>query len=574
MHRRVFAFDFDGTLAENGIVPQALQKALERLRTAGYALFLVTGRRYGSIALGTLGNVFTGIVWENGAVLSQAAANQVSLPFGTLDPRLIEALEAADVPLEHGRAIVATWTPHGETVRRVLNVWGGEAMVVQNKGALMILPAGTAKGAGLERLMQLCGYSPRNLVAFGDAENDLSLLELSEFGVAVADAVPTLKAAADLVMTQPGPAGVLEALDMYWLKGHAPNAPMHGERRIPLGEDEAGVPVSLPGGALASGNLGVFGDSFSGKSWVTGLLIEGMHHAGYQILVIDPEGDFRGLRDLPNFVAIVGDQQTLPEPASVVGLLETGTVSAVLDLSMYPVSKRVAYMAKLLRALRHLKEHMFRPHWIVMEEAQDFLQPNGNPVLAALQPMLASGGWAFVSYRPDQLAGAVLAALNHHLLTHLSAPKALQTVGQALRPQLKRSPSDTPPRHVLLSGQYLVRLRSNSRRVGHIRHLYKYFDTPLPEHQRFYFHNNDGFVGRQAASLYEFLQCLRTVPVESLTYHGVRGDFAAWAESTLGDGELATQLHKLTHRPLCGETLRETLVQRVAARHLAVEAMR
>jgi hydroxymethylpyrimidine pyrophosphatase-like HAD family hydrolase len=188
MHRRVFAFDFDGTLAENGIVPQALQKALERLRTAGYALFLVTGRRYESIALGSFGDVFTGIVWENGAVLSHAAANEVCLPFGTLNPCLIEALEAAHVPLEHGRAIVATWTPHGETVRRILNVWGGEAVVVQNKGALMILPAGTAKGAGLERLLRLCGYSPRNLIAFGDAENDLSLLELGEFGVAVADA--------------------------------------------------------------------------------------------------------------------------------------------------------------------------------------------------------------------------------------------------------------------------------------------------------------------------------------------------------------------------------------------------
>lgn len=573
MHRRVFAFDFDGTLAENGIVPQSLQKALEHLRTAGYALFLVTGRRYESVALGSFGDVFTGIVWENGAVLSHAAANQVSLPFGTLDPRLIEALEAAGVPLEHGRAIVATWTPHGETVRRILNAWGGEAMVVRNKGALMILPSGTAKGAGLERLLRLCGYSPRNLVAFGDAENDLSLLELGEFGVAVADAVPTLKAAADLVMTQPGPAGVQEALDTYWLKGRTPDVPVRGERRIPLGEDEAGIPVSLPGAALAGENLGVFGDSFSGKSWVTGLLIEGMHHAGYQILVIDPEGDFRGLRDLPNFVAISGDQQTLPEPTSVVRLLETGTVSVVLDLCMYPVSKRVAYVAELLRALRPLKERLFRPHWIVVEEAQDFLQPDESAVLAALRPMLA-GGWAFVSYRPDQLAGVVLAALNHHLLTCLSEPKALQIVRQALRPQLKKSPSDTPPRHVLLSGQYLVRLRSNSRRVSHIRHLYKYFDTPLPEHQRFYFHDNEGFVGRQAASLYEFLQCLRTVPVESLAYHGVRGDFAAWAESTLGDGELATQLHKLTHRPLCGEALRETLVQRVAARHLEVEAMR
>ena len=106
-------------------------------------------------------------------------------------------------------------------------------MVVQNKGALMILPSGASKGAGLERLLRLCGYSPRNLVAFGDAENDLSLLELGEFGVAVGDAVPTLKAAADLVMTQPGPAGVLEALDTYWLKGHAPTVPVRRERRIP-----------------------------------------------------------------------------------------------------------------------------------------------------------------------------------------------------------------------------------------------------------------------------------------------------------------------------------------------------
>ena len=54
---------------------------------------------------------------------------------------------------------------------------------------------------------------------------------------------------------------MLEALDTYWLKGDTPNVPVRGEHQIPLGEDEAGVPVSLPGAALASGNLGVFGDS-------------------------------------------------------------------------------------------------------------------------------------------------------------------------------------------------------------------------------------------------------------------------------------------------------------------------
>jgi|GEM_PF-5467806 len=57
MHRRVLAFDFDGTLAENGRVPPALQTALERRRAADYALFLVTGRRFQGVALGSLADI-------------------------------------------------------------------------------------------------------------------------------------------------------------------------------------------------------------------------------------------------------------------------------------------------------------------------------------------------------------------------------------------------------------------------------------------------------------------------------------------------------------------------------------
>ena len=54
MYRRVLAFDFDGTLAEQGTVPLALQTALEQLHTSGCALFMVTGRRFAGVQLGAI----------------------------------------------------------------------------------------------------------------------------------------------------------------------------------------------------------------------------------------------------------------------------------------------------------------------------------------------------------------------------------------------------------------------------------------------------------------------------------------------------------------------------------------
>ena len=84
MHRRILAFDFDGTLAENGVVPPQLSTALEQLYAAGYVLFLVTGRLTKSLSFGGLGGLFTGIIWENGAVLYDSANDETHFPFDRL----------------------------------------------------------------------------------------------------------------------------------------------------------------------------------------------------------------------------------------------------------------------------------------------------------------------------------------------------------------------------------------------------------------------------------------------------------------------------------------------------------
>jgi HAD superfamily hydrolase (TIGR01484 family) len=575
MYRRVMAFDFDGTLAVDGVVPPEVETALEQCRAGGHELFLVTGRRFETVALGHLGSLFTGIVWENGAVLAHTASGETYLPFGQLDARLRKAIEESGIPFERGLAITATWTPHDEALWRILRSHGSSTSIEYNKGAVMVLPPGATKGAGLERLLSLCGLSPRNLAAFGDAENDLSMLTLAEVAVAVADAVPAVIETSDVIASAPGPRGVLEILREYPLGGRFLDISLKRERPILLGQTEAGVAASIPAARLAGRNLGVFGNSATGKSWMVGLIAEGLHHEDYQVLLIDPEGNFRGLRVLPRFVSISGDRTTLPPPPAVVSLIDEGGVSLVLDLSQYPVTLRHQYLAELIRALRPVRERKFRPHWIVLDEAQEFLF-EGSEVATLVRPLLDAGGWAFVSYRPDRLGDSVLASLHQCLLTRLTDSRVgdyLRT-HSAIRGLQATGFDQIPMGSALLCGGDIIRMRPAIRRVPHVRHLYKYLDTPLPPGKRFSFRTEKEHLKVEAASLYELSRLIPTLPLESLEYHDRREDFVKWADTTLGDGTLASRLRKVANRRYRGEELREALNQVVSTHYEELRQLR
>lgn len=573
MYRRVLAFDFDGTLAENGQVPAALQKTLEQLHMAGCLLFLVTGRRYQSLNLGLLEKVFTGMVWENGAVYHHVATNEVYMPFGYIAPHLTAALEDAGIPLDYGLSIVSTWRAYEDAVMQVLDDQGGGATVMRNKGAVMLLPPGASKGTGLQSLLDICGLSTRNLVSFGDGENDLSMLQISEIGITMANAVLSMKKNADLVTAQPGPAGVLEALERYWLNGSPLDLESQHPRWVPIGDDvREDAPAFLPGVDLVGQNLGIFGGSGSGKSWLAGLIAENLHLSGYQLLLIDPEGNFGGLKMLPRMVVLSGDEKTLASPELVTLLLEQNNVSVVIDLVAYPEESRQAYVTDLIRWLHPLREHKIRPHWIVLEEAQQFISDLDSALVKVLLSLMPGGGWAVISYHPEWLAGPVFHALQHYIVTGFDDPEIAEAVRSLLNAPEDTSMVDIPEMHVLLDDHRLVRLKKGARRVRHVRHLYKYIDMPLPPTKRFYFHDEKGPLDLEAASLYEFKQILTTLPLSSLCYHHRRGDFIKWVRGSLDDQELSESLERLAAQPLTGEALRKALLQRVTARYIDLHA--
>ncbi|MBE6713109.1 MAG: HAD family phosphatase [Ruminococcaceae bacterium] len=62
-----------------------------------------------------------------------------------------------------------------------------------------ILPKGVSKGNVLRKMAELLGIEMKNTVAVGDYNNDISMVRAAGLGFAVANAVPEVKQAADLV---------------------------------------------------------------------------------------------------------------------------------------------------------------------------------------------------------------------------------------------------------------------------------------------------------------------------------------------------------------------------------------
>ncbi|MEO1132058.1 MAG: HAD family hydrolase [Cyanobacteria bacterium J06639_1] len=215
MRYPILATDYDGTLATDGAVDRATLDALHRYKQAGGQVFLVTGRR-----LPQLKQVFPQldicdrVVAENGALLYDPTDDRVRALVPSPPEAFAKALEQQGVePLAIGQVIVAAWHPHEATVRQTIRDLALDLDVILNKRAIMVLPKGVDKAFGLNRLLEELGIASDRVAGIGDAENDIHLLDACGFKVAVANALPVLKARADYITKAERGAGVSECVD-------------------------------------------------------------------------------------------------------------------------------------------------------------------------------------------------------------------------------------------------------------------------------------------------------------------------------------------------------------------------
>ena len=92
----------------------------------------------------------------------------------------------------------------------------GDITYSTNNGLIEIVPSGISKATGVAELAGPLGLTDADIVAFGDMPNDVPMLSWAGRGVAMGNAHPEAKAAADEVTTTNAEDGVATVLERWW----------------------------------------------------------------------------------------------------------------------------------------------------------------------------------------------------------------------------------------------------------------------------------------------------------------------------------------------------------------------
>jgi hydroxymethylpyrimidine pyrophosphatase-like HAD family hydrolase len=530
------ATDYDGTLAHDGRVTAETLEALRRLKESGRKILLVSGRQLPELQQVFLEHeIFDLIVAENGALLWNPQTRAETLLAEPPPPRFAEELRRRGaLPLSEGRVIVATWQPHETTVFETIRDLGLEMQVIFNKGAVMILPSGVNKASGLKAALDLLGLSPHNVVTVGDAENDHALLQLGEAGVAVSNALPSLKEKADFVTAGDHGRGVTELIDALLRDDLAGLEKPLQRHDLEIGRCDDGTLVRVP--PYGAGIL-IAGTSGGGKSTLAAGFIERLTERQYQYCIIDPEGDFAETEN----AVVLGNAKRAPAVEEVMTALRRPRQNCVVNLIGIALADRPAYFEKLFSDLLQLRARTGRPHWLILDETHHILPTLREASVSILPDHIA--GMLFITVEPRHIARSILEGIDLIFAIGNEPRKTISDFSAAIGeapPEMDNRPLEKgqtvawwrdPP------GKPFV-FRANPPSLPRHRHIRKYAEGDLKE-GAFIFTGPDGKLKLRAQNLVLFLQMAEGIDDLTWDFHLRNGDYDRWFREIVKDPELA-----------------------------------
>lgn len=256
---QLIALDLDGTLLDsNGRISPQNETAVKKALDQGIQVIIATGKTRWSAeaAIAQLGLQSPGVFTQGltiydaeGALLHETTvpqetavsiltyleakqiphlaycSDQLRTPYHhsysvLLHTKYHEPLPVVAGPLSEGlphfriNKLLISDEANNDATRAELNrLFGAQATVTQAvKEYIEVLPLGTSKGKGLRWLLNELGVAETAVLAIGDGENDIEMLQLAGVGVAMGNAPDRVKTAADMTVSSNNASGVAEAI--------------------------------------------------------------------------------------------------------------------------------------------------------------------------------------------------------------------------------------------------------------------------------------------------------------------------------------------------------------------------
>ena len=243
-------FDIDGTLFSHTIhaIPESTKRTVKLLREKGIKVFIATGRSLKETKRVPLGDMkFDGYVTLNGQICLDAEENilfevpikgedgaylldafvnkkfplaiveKERIYINYIDDSVIRAQKSVNIPLlpikEYEGAPIyqfigyMNWEETGKIAPKIPNCkitrWYDEGIDIISKDG--------GKANGIQKVLEFYGMTKEEIIAFGDSDNDMDMLEFAGIGVAMGNAEESVKAVADYITTDIDEDGIWNA---------------------------------------------------------------------------------------------------------------------------------------------------------------------------------------------------------------------------------------------------------------------------------------------------------------------------------------------------------------------------
>lgn len=251
MSRKMVIFDIDGTLVtEQKIIPFSAKEAIRALKRNGIAVAIATARPpflfkeicseldiHSFVAFNGQYVVSEGeVIYENPIAAEEVvrlheASSVNKYPMIFMDNQEMRATVAGHPHVEAGLSKLHFAYPEVDCgfhedkpiyqallfcekdKEHSISCKEGKSRFIRwHEYSLDVLPGGGSKAIGIEKLLDASGISRSHTYAFGDGPNDVEMIEEAGIGVAMGNAVPEIRKAADYITDDVDRDGVYKGL--------------------------------------------------------------------------------------------------------------------------------------------------------------------------------------------------------------------------------------------------------------------------------------------------------------------------------------------------------------------------